>query len=287
MRFFATTLGVVVAASLTLSPAIASPGPGNKPPTSGKPASAGKPTTTGKPTKTTAPMTSGAKSVASSTAHNSAKPTSAGKPTKPASTGPGKTNTAATNTKAAKSPSTSTTGKPTKTAPANTAVSTPAAGGPALTTTGSTTLNPIASKIASKQNLNSKITGMLPIDPVTGVKMTLDHASLGFKNQGQFIAALHVSQNLGIPFTELKSHMVTVTPGAPGQLPTATQTGSLGQAIQASKSTAVVTTEVERAESQATVDLRISETTTTSTSTTSTSPKTKTAKKTPFTFGAR
>ena len=78
-------------------------------------------------------------------------------------------------------------------------------------------LNPIAAKIASKPNLNAKLTGMLPIDPMTGRTMTLDKASLGFKNQGQFIAALHVSQNLGIPFTELKSHMVTVTPGAPGQ----------------------------------------------------------------------
>jgi hypothetical protein len=129
---------------------------------------------------------------------------------------------------------------------------------------------------------------MLPIDPVTGTRMTLDNASLGFKNQGQFIAALHVSQNLGIPFTELKSHMVTVTPGALGEPPTATQTGSLGQAIQASKSTAVVTTEVERAETQATIDLQVSASTTTSTTTSApTASKTKTQKKPTFTFGAR
>jgi hypothetical protein len=38
--------------------------------------------------------------------------------------------------------------------------------------------------------------------------MTLDAASTGFKNQGQFIAALHVSHNLGIPLP-LKSDMVT------------------------------------------------------------------------------
>jgi hypothetical protein len=83
---------------------------------------------------------------------------------------------------------------------------------------------------------------------------------LGFKNQGQFIAALHVSENLGIPFTELKSHMVTVTPGAPGELPTATQTGSLGQAIQKSRANANVTTEVQRAERQATTDLQVTAT---------------------------
>jgi hypothetical protein len=129
------------------------------------------------------------------------------------------------------------------------------------TPTESAPLNPIAAKIASKPNLNAKLTGLLPIDPMTGKTMTLDKASLGFKNQGQFIAALHVSNNLGIPFTELKSHMVTVTPGAPGELPTATQTGSLGQAIQASKSTANVATEVQRAELQASADLGVSTTT--------------------------
>jgi hypothetical protein len=117
-------------------------------------------------------------------------------------------------------------------------------------------MNPIAEKIASKPKLSTKLTGMLPIDPLTGRTMTLDRASLGFKNQGQFIAALHVSQNLGIPFTELKSHMVTITPGAPGEPPTARQTGSLGQAIQASKATASATTEVRRAEAQAAADLQ-------------------------------
>ena len=105
--------------------------------------------------------------------------------------------------------------------------------------------------------------------------MTLDKASLGFKNQGQFIAALHVSQNLGIPFTELKSHMVTVTPGAPGQPPTATQTGSLGQAIQASKTTANVTTEVARAEPQASADLQSTSSTPGSTTSGSTQQKNK------------
>src|SRR5262249_54421832 len=117
-------------------------------------------------------------------------------------------------------------------------------------------LNPIAAKIASKPNLSAKIRGMLPIDPVTGHTMTLNKASSGFKNQGQFIAALHVSRNLDVPFTELKRHMVTVTPGTKNTPPTATQTGSLGQAIQAVKKTANAPTEIERAETQTTADLR-------------------------------
>jgi hypothetical protein len=110
--------------------------------------------------------------------------------------------------------------------------------------------------------------------------MTLDTASRGFKNQGQFIAALHVSQNLGIPFTELKSHMVTVTPGLPGQLPTATQTGSLGQAIQASKTTPSVTTEVDRALIQASADLHSASSTPSSPTSGSTLQKNKATKKT-------
>lgn len=36
----------------------------------------------------------------------------------------------------------------------------------------------------------------------------LDTAASGFRNTGQFIAAAHVSHNLGIPFSQLKSRMV-------------------------------------------------------------------------------
>jgi hypothetical protein len=44
---------------------------------------------------------------------------------------------------------------------------------------------------------------MLPIDRVTGKTMTLDRASLG-SNQGQFIAALHVSQKPRHPVHQLE-----------------------------------------------------------------------------------
>src|SRR5205807_10549721 len=105
----------------------------------------------------------------------------------------------------------------------------------------------IAAKIMAKPQLKAKISGMLPIDPTTGKTMTLNNASMGFKNQGQFIAALHVSQNLGISFTDLKSHMVTPQLAA-GQT-TMQQTGSLGSAIQAVKhtSTTTATTEASKA----------------------------------------
>jgi hypothetical protein len=42
---------------------------------------------------------------------------------------------------------------------------------------------------------------MLPKD------MTLEQASAGFRNQGQFIAALNASKNRGLPFAELQKAM--------------------------------------------------------------------------------
>jgi hypothetical protein len=61
---------------------------------------------------------------------------------------------------------------------------------------------PIALKIASHPQLASRVQALLP----SGT--TLNAAATGFKNQGQFIAALHVSQNLGLRFADLKAQMV-------------------------------------------------------------------------------
>ena len=66
----------------------------------------------------------------------------------------------------------------------------------------------------------------------------LNLAAAGFKNQGQFVAAAHVSQNLGIPFAALKTEMVD-------------NGASLGHAIQTLRPKADATAEVNRAESQA------------------------------------
>jgi len=79
------------------------------------------------------------------------------------------------------------------------------------TSTRSTTLNPIARKIASKPNLNAKLTAMLPVR-ANGTPMSLNDASKGFRNQGQFIAALHASQRYDCGaascFTLIKKDMV-------------------------------------------------------------------------------
>ena len=115
--------------------------------------------------------------------------------------------------------------------------------GTSLTKTGShagttsTPLNPIAAKISSKPQFNTKIAAMLPAG------MTLNQASKGFKNQGQFVAALHVSQNLGIPFRDLKADMTR-------------KHMSLGQSIQDLKKSASPTVEVRKAEHEADDDVR-------------------------------
>jgi hypothetical protein len=67
-------------------------------------------------------------------------------------------------------------------------------------------------------------------------------AASGFRNQGQFVAAVHASNNLGIPFTELKTRLVT-------------QQASLGQAIQELRPNVDSDAEVRRATRQADDDL--------------------------------
>ena len=71
----------------------------------------------------------------------------------------------------------------------------------------------IAERIADNPQQRARLEAMLP----TG--MTLEQAADGFRNQGQFIAALNASKNQGIPFASLKAEMT-----GPNAL-------SLGQAI--------------------------------------------------------
>ncbi len=111
---------------------------------------------------------------------------------------------------------------PPATAHGNPHAATPKTAPPSSTpsTTTAPHVNPIAQKISANPQLASRITTLLPSG------LTLDQASAGFRNQGQFIAAVHVSHNLNIPFADLKSAMVGTT-GSSG----ATRPLSLGQAI--------------------------------------------------------
>ena len=112
----------------------------------------------------------------------------------------------------------------------------------ATTTTTTTTISPVAAKIASHPQLAMRIRALLPDG------MTLNRAAMGFKSQGQLIAALHVSRNLGIPFRLLKRDMT-----GPDHM-------SLGQAIQkerAGTTATTATTEVQHAEVEANEDLKV------------------------------
>jgi hypothetical protein len=128
--------------------------------------------------------------------------------------------------------------KPTKTAKASKTTATAPVGS-------ATTLSPVQLKLQKNTNLASKLQSRLP----AGTNLTL--AASGFRNLGQFVAAVNVSNNLGIPFAELKTRMVD-------------QGMSLGQAIQDARPRTTDTSVVaRRAETDADALIRTTDQTTT------------------------
>ena len=125
------------------------------------------------------------------------------------------------------------------------------------TTTGTTPLTPVQQKLQRNTNLASKLQSRLPVgtDLMTAAK--------GFRNLGQFVAAVNVSNNQGISFTALKTRMVD------GGM-------SLGQALQDVKPTVTTndtTAIARRAEADADATIRSTEQTTTTTSKTKSKSK--------------
>lgn len=124
--------------------------------------------------------------------------------------------------KTTKTTTTKTHGKPAATATAASSATKTKGPDRARATTGAAsadpavTLSPVQQKLQKNTNLASKLEGRLPMGT------NLMDAAEGFRNLGQFVAAVNVSNNLGIPFTELKSRMVD-------------DGMSLGQAIQAER----------------------------------------------------
>ncbi len=66
-----------------------------------------------------------------------------------------------------------------------------------------TSTTPAPATLPKNPRLVEKLRGLLP--PNTDMNL----AATGFRNQGQFVAAVHVSNNLGLNFEELKTRMVT------------------------------------------------------------------------------
>ena len=88
-----------------------------------------------------------------------------------------------------------------------------------------------AEALADNKNLASRLQALLP----AGVNV--QDAAKGFRNLGEFVAAVHVSYNLDIPFDSLKSNMMSGD--------------SLGKAIHALKPEANAKEEAKRAHKQA------------------------------------
>lgn len=92
---------------------------------------------------------------------------------------------------------------------------------------------------------NTKLTANL--QKLLPAGTTPQTACAGFKNLGQCVAAIHVSNNLGIPFDDLKAKMTGDAPE------------SLGKSITELKPDANSTAEVKKANKQAKQDLTESE----------------------------
>ncbi len=105
-------------------------------------------------------------------------------------------------------------------------------------------------RIQRNPELSEKLQGLLP---KTGPNSTLGGAAMGFRNEGQFIATLHASKDLGIPFDQLKAKMMGSNPPM-----------KLGQAIHALKpnlSEKEVDQVADKAEKEARADERTKPTT--------------------------
>ena len=96
-------------------------------------------------------------------------------------------------------------------------------------------------RLSQNKQLSSKLEGLLHLQGPNALTQ-LQADAQGFKNLGQFVAAVHVSNNLGIPFSTLKQNMLA-------------QGGSLGKAIQAANPKASAKTEIKKAKKQADADL--------------------------------
>ena len=104
------------------------------------------------------------------------------------------------------------------------------AGGHGMDASGTPGPHSTGQLLTQNTQLASKLTSLLP----TGTN--LQTAASGFRNLGQFVAAVHVSHNLDIPFAQLKCTELATAAACPGM--TVPSKGShLGQAIQTLKPT--------------------------------------------------
>jgi len=99
----------------------------------------------------------------------------------------------------------------------------------------------VSEQLDRNTHLATQLKGLFP--PGTD----LNQASSGFKNLGQFVAAAHVSHNLGIPFDQLKAKMTGASPV------------SLGKAIHELRPGADAKGETKKAEHEAKEEIKQAE----------------------------
>jgi hypothetical protein len=116
------------------------------------------------------------------------------------------------------------------------------AGGAHATRSAMSSTNP-GDVLDHNSHLTSKLEGLLNLSGPTALA-TLKTDASGFKNFGQFMAAVHVSHNLGIPFSDLQAKM------------TGPNAVSLGKAIQELKPDADAKTESKKATTEANEDVK-------------------------------
>ena len=247
-------------------PALATPNRGGA---SATPKAHGPKTTTLKASSTVAPVKSSTTKVKGSAAAPKTT-TSKGATTKLAKSTTPNGNSAAAKTKGSATTTTSTKSRTTTTASTTTSGSgTTSSGGAVSTAAGTWTPdNPVAQKLSTKSNIMKKA------QSVIGMDVDLNNATSGFRNFGQFVAAVNVSNNHQIAFADLKAAMtgididgkpvITTTPTGGT---TTTSTLSLGQAIQKLKTGVDSETVAQSALTQANAEITSSPTTTTTSTT--------------------
>jgi len=103
------------------------------------------------------------------------------------------------------------------------------------------TANPtLSQRIAADATLAARLQPLLPAG------LTVEAAAQGFRNEGQFCAAVHISKNLGISLADLKAQLMGEAHD------------NLGQAIHNLKSEVDARAEAARAESEAKADVEAS-----------------------------
>ncbi|HEX7958831.1 MAG TPA: hypothetical protein VF493_02865 [Terriglobales bacterium] len=115
-------------------------------------------------------------------------------------------------------------------------------------------------RLENNSHLNTSLTNALTKSGVTLPSGGLQAACSGFKNLGQCVSALHVSNNLKISFDCLKADMTGQAPAGTG-CPTGTGTSkmSMGKSISALQPTADAKAETRKANKQADEDLKDAE----------------------------